>query len=163
MKPAALLLTLMLWPGCVPAIDLDTDPVEVLLAEARMPDGVVFEIMTWEDRSWDWAAPMLRDHAGRLWRRFPGLDIALVSHGHELFDLALRNRDRHRTALEIIAGLHDQGVDIHIDGEYARWKRLGQKDFPVFIDVAESGSAQLEDYLKLGFVLIRLESPDATD
>ena len=163
MKSAALLVALVFSPGRALAIDINAGSIEAVLDGTQMPGGVVFEIMAWEDRSWDWAAPLLQDYAGRLWRRFPGLDLALVSHGHELFDLALRNRGQHRDAVELLAELHDRGIDIHVDGEYARWKRLGPKDFPGFVNLTESGSAQLEDYLKLGFVLIRLEAPDATD
>ena len=163
MRSAALLLALALLPARAETADIDPGSLEALLQSAQIPDGVVFEIMTWEDRSWDWAAPLLRDYTSRLWHRFPGLDIALVSHGHELFDLALSNRGQYRDTFELLNSLHDKGVDIHVDGEYARWKRLGQNDFPVFVNVSESGSAQLEDYLKLGFVLIRLEATNATD
>ena len=53
--------------------------LEQLLASAGRPEGVVFEIIAWRDRTWDWAAPQLRVHVEHLRARFPGLDMALVS------------------------------------------------------------------------------------
>ena len=59
--------------------------------------------------------------------------------------------------------LSAEGLDMHGCGEYAAWKRLKQKDFLDFVDVAASGSAQLADCLETGTAHIRLEPPRATD
>ena len=137
--------------------------METLLSARQAPEGVVFEIMAWRDHTWDWAAPRLRAYVDRLRARFPGLEVALISHGAELFDLTRQSAARRRPAIDELARLGAEGLDIHVCGEYAAWKRLGQKDFLDFVDVAASGSAQLADYLELGFAHVRLEAPHAID
>ncbi len=150
------------WAG-VAAAQSSLSRVAELLAATDAPEGVVFEIMQWEDRSWDWAVPLLDRHVGELRARFPGLDMALVSHGAELFELTHAAGLDQTAALRQLAELQRAGIAIHICGEYARWKHLGADDFLSFVDVAPSGSAQLADYVRLGFVPIRLEPPHALD
>ncbi len=161
MKFVLLLLGLS-WAG-VSAAQSSLPRVAELLAAGEAPDGVVFEIMQWEDRSWDWAVPLLDRHVGELRARFPGLDVALVSHGAELFELTRAAGLDQTAALRQLAELQRAGLTIHVCGEYARWKQLGSDDFLPFVDVAPSGSAQLADYIRLGFVPVRLESPHAPD
>ena len=157
-----LLLLCLTWAG-VGVAQPSSARVAELLAAPEAPDGVVFEIIQWEDHSWDWAAPLLGRHVDALRARFPGLDIALVSHGAELFDLTHDAGLAGTKALQRLAALRRAGVALHVCGEYAAWKHLDQDDFLPFVDVAASGSVQLADYIRLGFVSIRLESPDATD
>ncbi len=135
---------------------------ELLAAEGEL-DGVVFEVMAWQDNSWDWAAPMLQGYVNRLHRKYPDLDVALISQGAELFDLTLRAGLKDSPPLRQLASLNAAGLEIHIDGQYARWKRLGSRDFLDFVDVVESGDAQLADYIELGFEHVKLEPPDEVD
>ena len=155
---------LLSWAGLTAAAAQDPAArVEALLASDHAPEGVLFEIMAWEDHSWDWAVPQLTTHVGNLRARFPGLDIVLVSHGAELFELTRDAGLAATPALRELADLHGAGVTIHVGGDYAQWKRLEQRDFLPFVDVAASGSAQIEDYVALGFVRITLEAPHAPD
>ena len=163
MKFKLMVAGLLLWFAQLFAADIHNSQLEQLLTAAQAPDGVVFEIMAWKDHSWDWAAPMLRSYVDQLQRKYPGLDIAVVSHGAELFDLTRNAGLQDTPALRQLASLSDEGVDFHVCGEYAKWKRLGQPDFLEFVDVSESGSAQLADYIKLGFKPVKLEPPHALD
>ena len=140
-----------------------SSPIDELLSAAQSPDGVVFEIMAWRDHSWDWAVPRLRDYITRLRARFPELEFALISHGAELFELTRAAELAERPAIRELARLGNEGLAVHVDGAFAQWKRLGQRDFLDFVDVSPSADAQLADYIKLGFTHIRLEAPDATD
>ena len=163
MKLAPLLAGLLLSSAQLQAESLQNAALQQLLLAPQAPDGVVFEIMAWEDRTWDWAAPRLRRYVDQLRENYPGLDIVLISQGAELFDLPRRAGLQETPALRQLAALGEEGVNIYISGDYAKWKRLGEKDFVDFVDVAESGSALLEDYIELGFVPIKLESPDGID
>ncbi len=163
MKLGAVFFCLLLWLGAPRAGDAGASQVERLLADDRPPDGIVFEIMTWRDHSWDWAAPRLRDYVERLRARFPGLEFALVSHGAELFELRREAGQRPRASIELLARLSAQGMAVHVDGDYAQWKRLGPQDFLGFVDLAPSAEAQLADYVKLGFTRIRLEPAHGPD
>ena len=163
MKLVPLVAGLLLSSAQLQAEDSQNAALQQLLLERQAPDGVVFEIMAWEDRTWDWAAPLLRRYVDQLREKYPGLDIVLISQGAELFDLARRAGLQETPALRQLAALGEEGVNIYINGDYAKWKRLGKKDFVDFVDVAESGSALLEDYIELGFVPIKLEPPDGID
>ena len=163
MKLVPLVAGLLLSSAQLQAEDSQNAALQQLLLERQAPDGVVFEIMAWEDRTWDWAAPLLRRYVDQLREKYPDLDIVLISQGAELFDLARRAALRETPALRQLAALGEEGVNIYISGDYAKWKRLGKKDFVDFVDVAESGSALLEDYIELGFVPIKLEPPDGID
>lgn len=159
----SLLICLLLACGPLQAADSGNPRLAQLLAIGQPPAGVVFEIVAWEDNTWDWAAPMLRDYADRLRARYPRLELALVSHGAELFDLARQSALQDEPGILELGRLSAEGVEIHVCGEYAKWKRLGPQDFLDFVDVAASGSALLADYIELGFERIRLERPHATD
>ena len=151
---------------CLPAIEASefrNGEVDALVAADTEPDGVVFEIVTWEDNSWDWAAPMLSALTRQLRNRYPDLDIALVSHGNELFDLALEQENQSKPAMQSLQNLSDDNVDIHVCGNFAKYKHLGTNDFLPFVDVSPSGPAQINDYTKLGFTRILLEAPNDAD
>ena len=161
MRLGAVFCCLLLWLGATRAGDADAAQLERLLADDRSPDGVVFEIITWGDHSWDWAAPRLQDYVGRLRAKFPGLEFALVSHGAELFEL--KREAEPRASIELLARISAEGMAVHVDGAYARWKRLGPQDFLDFVDVIPSAESQLADYVNLGFARIRLEPPHGLD
>ena len=137
--------------------------VDNLITANNEPDGVVFEIITWEDNTWDWAAPLLQSLTEQLRAKYPGLDIALISHGNELFDLASKNADRSRAAMNTLQNLSDNNVDIYVCGDFAKYKHLGTGDFLPFVDVAPSGPAQLQDYIHLGFEHVMLDQTNVSD
>jgi len=163
MKLAPLVAGLLLSSAQLQAEDSPRTAQQQLLQSRQAPDGVVFEITAWEDNSWDWAAPLLRRYVDQLHDKYPGIDIVLISQGAELFDLARRAALQDTPALQQLARLSEEGIDIYISGDYARWKRLGEKDFVDFVDIAESGAALLDDYIELGYVPVKLERPHGID
>jgi len=163
MKLAPLVAGLLLSSAQLQAEDTPSTTLQHLLQARQAPDGVVFEITAWEDNSWDWAAPLLRRYVDQLREKYPGIDIVLISQGAELFDLARRAELQDTPALQQLARLSKEGIDIYISGDYARWKRLGEKDFVDFVEIAESSAALLDDYIELGFVPVRLERPHGND
>jgi len=163
MKPARLAICLLLVFSSLQAGDQVENGLQRLLAGEQEPEGVVFEIIAWQDNTWDWAAPMLRAYVERLRAKHPGLEVALISHGAELFDLARSADLQDKPAIRELARLSAEGVEIHVCGEYASWKRLGPTDFLDFVDVAASGSAQLADYVRLGYTHIKLEPAHGID
>jgi intracellular sulfur oxidation DsrE/DsrF family protein len=48
------------------------------------------------------------------------------------------------------------GMDVHVCGTVANRMSILEDRFADFIDIAPSGTAQLNDYRKLGFVVIRI-------
>jgi intracellular sulfur oxidation DsrE/DsrF family protein len=154
---------LLLTSGSILADEFEHAGVDGLIAADREPDGVVFELIAWDDNTWDWAAPMIESFTHRLRHKYPEVDIALVSHGAELFDLALEQDMGSDPAIRQLRSISDENVDIHVCGNYASYKGLGDGDFLPFVDVSPSASAQLADYRKLGFAHILLEKPNGVD
>jgi intracellular sulfur oxidation DsrE/DsrF family protein len=136
--------------------------VSQIIQSAEMPEGIVFELITFEEDAWQWVAPMLEALTTQLRQKFPEIEIALVSHGSEMFDLATRENRHSQPEIKQLASISDSGVDIHVCGNFASYQQLGDDDFLKFVDVAPSAPTQLNDYLNLGFELIRLEKPDDT-
>lgn len=162
MKPAGLIVSLLLLTGLAQAAEFYHAKVEQLIAQDLQPDGVVFELMSWEDNSWNWAVPMLDRFISRLQQKFPGLDVALVSHGAEMFDLSISANKKDDPAIKQLEDLHSNGLEVHVSADYAKYKRMDANSFLDFVDVPDSSDAQLENYQQLGFVRIRLEPPGAT-
>lgn len=131
-----------------------------LLAQDQPPSGVVFEIVTGDPQALSWAVPQVTDYAKRLRARFPGLEIAVVTHGQEMFVL---QKDRRAAAPAVHAGIEalsrEQGIPVHVCETYAGWRGVGAEAFPDYVNVAPAGPAQVNDYLQLGYVLIKISAP----
>ncbi len=140
----------------------DHPVVAQLLAQPQAPPGVVFEIATGDPAALAWAVPQVADYARRLRSRFPGLDMAVVSHGREMFAL---QQDRRAVA----AGVHgaveqlarEQHIPVHVCGTYANWRGVAEEAFPDYVNVAPEGPAQVRAYQALGYVVVRVDRPAA--
>lgn len=139
------------------------DDVERLILSGEQLVGVVFEIVEGEDDALEWALPQVGRLSKRLRERFPGLDVAVVTHGSEQFGLLSSRKDGplssiHTDAIE----LSERGVSLHVCGAHAGWYGHDATDFPSYVDVSASGPAQLNDYANLGYEVVRLEQ-ESTD
>jgi len=135
--------------------------IERLLAASAPPVGVVFEIAEDDEEALSWALPMVVSASERLRVRFPGLPIAVVTHGSEQFGLLTREVDGP------LAGLHGKArelrasdIDLHVCGTHAGWLGHAPEDFPDYVDVSPAGPAQIRDYRNLGYQLVRLRRAD---
>ena len=72
---------------CAAVVAKGVDPLTKILAAPSAPAGVVFDIEEWDADALDWAIPMVVQRVEQLRKRFPGLPIAVVSHGDEEFAL----------------------------------------------------------------------------
>lgn len=87
-----------------------------------------------------------------LKNKYPNLDVVLLSHGPELHAFSLPGEH-----LETYRKLSQAGkVMIHVCEVTAGHIDLTPDDFPDFVDVAPSGTAQLNDYIKLEYDVIRI-------
>jgi intracellular sulfur oxidation DsrE/DsrF family protein len=133
------------------------DDVEALLAATEAPEGVVFEIVSGDEEILGKLLPGLKADIKRLRTRFPGIPIAVVSHGAEQFALTRGNRknepELHAISEELVT---DQNVNLHVCGTHAGWYGILPEDFPDYVDVAAAGPATINDYRALDYVLIKL-------
>ncbi len=133
------------------------DEIDDILASGTAPPGVVFEVVSGEEDLLEDVLPAIREDIKRLRKRFPGLDIAIVTHGEEQFALTTDNQanapELHSIAETLV---DDQQVSLHVCGTHAGWKGVSEEEFPEFVDVAAAAPAQINDYRALGYILIIL-------
>jgi hypothetical protein len=134
--------------------------LEELLARPVAPAGVVFEIVDRDPGALDVALPWVKAAAQRLKARHPGLPMALVTHGQEMFALQTGKRAENEAIHQIVQSLsRDDGIPVHVCETYAGRRGLAAEDFPAYIDVAPTGPAQIRNYEMLDYV--RLVVPRA--
>jgi intracellular sulfur oxidation DsrE/DsrF family protein len=133
------------------------DEVAALIARGTPPEGIVFEIASWDGDALDWAVPTVRGYAERLRKRFPGLSVAVVTHGNEMFSLrsdARATREPMHADVEKMV-LRDR-VPVHVCATYAERRGTALDAFPSYVNVAPSGPAQVRAYRDLGYTLVQV-------
>ena len=144
------LVALVALTGAAGAAPLTLDE---LLARPVAPAGVVFEIVDRDPGALEVALPWVKQAAQRLKARHPGLPMALVTHGQEMFALQTGKRAGNPAIHQIAESLsRDDGIPVHVCETYAGWRGLAAEDFPAYIDVAPSGPSQIRNYEALDYV-----------
>ncbi len=135
----------------------DAADVQALLNANTAPHGVVFEVASNDANGLVWAMPRVQRYVGALRERFPGLEIALVTHGREQFALTTQHlADRPALQNQIQQLVREQDVPVHVCETYAERNGVGAEQFPADVQVAAAGPAQVQAYRELGYTVIRL-------
>lgn len=130
----------------------DDAAVKEILQLPKAPDGVVFEIVSSNPDFLQRAIPKVKRHIATLRERFPGLSIAVVTHGDEQFALMEKNRDEYKEVHKQIVSLRqDDDVQLHVCGAYASWKNVSPEEFPDYVDVSATGPAEIRQYQDFGY------------
>ena len=149
-----------MWVFVLLALNVTAATVEGILAQEQPPEGVVFEIIEGSKKDLDWAVPTIREDTKRLRAKFPGLPIAVVSHGREEFGLTRQEARKRPGVHQMVKDLSDNlDVPVHVCATHASWYGVSPEDFPDYIEVSESGPAQINDYIALGYVLVIVGKP----
>jgi intracellular sulfur oxidation DsrE/DsrF family protein len=134
--------------------------IQQIMLSSKPPVGVVFEIASGDDEGLKWALPLVQSHAKQLREKFPGIELAMVFHGEEQFQLTKDSSqyfpDAHKQIKSLI---NDQDIDVHVCGNYAASFGVEEDDFVDYIDVASSGPAQVKSYEKDGYVVLFIRQP----
>lgn len=145
-------LTLLVLTGTAAAAPATLDD---LLARPTAPPGVVFEIVDRDPGALELALPWVKEAATRLKARHPGVPMALVTHGQEMFALQSNQRAGNQKVHQLAESLsRDQGIPMHVCETYAGWRGLAPENFPAYIDVAPSGPSQIRNYEMLDYVRV---------
>lgn len=115
------------------------------------PEGVVFEVIEWQDNTWQWASPMIQSLIIKLNIKYPDLEFAIVSHGDEQFELIKSRKKDQPIAMNILHNLNKDGVSLHVCGVNSSWNNTDYDEYIDIVDVAVSGPAKINDYIMLGF------------
>jgi intracellular sulfur oxidation DsrE/DsrF family protein len=130
--------------------------VENLLSRTEAPEGVVFEIVASAD-GLTWAIPKVKAYIARIHQRFPGVPIAIVTHGNEQFALQKKNAKKYGEVQNQVQSLvQDDNIQVHVCGTYAEMNGVDPEEFPDHVDVAAAGPAQINDYVAVGYELIQV-------
>jgi len=136
------------------------DDLDSIYARQQAPTGVVFEIVDWDDDYLQRAIPWVNQQIISLREKFPGLDIAVVSHGSEQFAL-LKDSDAaypevHSNVQRLIT---DHDITLELCLGHANMKGFNQDDFPAYVDIEASGPSQISAYESLGYekVVVAIE------
>ncbi len=156
---AAILLLLMLAP-MAHATDSSDTLVEAMIRAEQPPEGVVFEVVSSDPSGLQWALPRIRDYVKRLRARFPGLEMAVVTHGREEFSLQTKMNERYAEVHgEVRSLVQDSDVPVHVCAAYAETRGVEPQDFPDYVQVAPHGPIQIQNYEALGYTLVRVQKP----
>ncbi|MBT3447713.1 MAG: DsrE family protein [Candidatus Thioglobus sp.] len=135
--------------------------VNQLLESDNEPEGVVFELIESDKKTWKWAAPMIKDLKIQLKEKYPNIEIAVVSHGREQFQLLKSRVKSQQKAIAILEGLVQQeNIDLHVCGAHSSWFGINPDGYIDIVDVAVSGPAKINDYINLGYQPIQLHKPN---
>ena len=133
------------------------EQVEEILKLKEAPAGIVFEIVTGESNSLEWALPETQNYIKELRAKFPKLEFAIVTHGNEQFALQKTKDKKYKKVHSLTQQLvQSDNVPLHVCGTYAGWKGVSEEDFPDYVDVAAAGPATINDYISLGYILIKI-------
>lgn len=153
-----LLIAALLFANAVNAA-VDHPLITKLLTQDKAPPGVVFEIVTGDAAGLDWAVPQVANYAKRLRERFPKLEIAIVTHGQEMFAL---QKNQKAVAPEAHAGIEQlvkaQNIPVHVCETYAGWRGISAEAFPDYVNVSPAGPTQVKLYMELGYVRVKISS-----
>ncbi len=158
-KSSLYMLLLFLVTSLSQAAEFNDARINRLLNAEQAPDGVVFELISWDDKTWQWAAPMITDLRRQLQQKFPGIDVAVVSHGGEQFQLTKTAAAQQPQAIAQLQSLTDDGVNLHVCGTHSYWNDVDESAYLDMVSVSPSGPAQVSDYIKLGYTHILLRKP----
>ncbi|MEE8379998.1 MAG: DsrE family protein [Gammaproteobacteria bacterium] len=138
----------------------DEARLQKILSSNKPPVGVVFEIASGDGDGLKWAIPMVQSYAKQLREKFPGIELAVVSHGEELFQLTRDNRpyfaETHRQVQSLV---EDQSIEVHVCGNYAASSGVSEDEFVDYVDVAERGPVQVRAYINAGYELLFIRQP----
>lgn len=139
----------------VASADTARSTLESILKMKEAPSGVVFEIVTGAANGLKWALPRTKDYIAQLKKKFPDLAIAVVTHGNEQFALQEKNAGKYKKVHSITQQLVAEDIPVHVCGTFASWRDVTEEAFPDYVDVAAAGPATINDYIALGYILIK--------
>jgi len=100
--------------------------------------------------------PEVEKQSSRLRKKFPDLDIVVVSHGREMFALTAVKQSENLNLKTQVDSLVSQQIPVYVCGTYAERKGVSDAEFPENIRVAAEGTSQIKDYINLGYTHILL-------
>lgn len=127
-----------------------------IIQASEPPQGIVFEIVEAKRAFLDWALPEIETLSEKLTIKYPDLDIVVVTHGYEMLALTKSNQDKNPRLKQKVTSLTHKDIAIHVCGTFAGWNDVEESEFPSTIKIAAAAPALINDYVELGYTVIRV-------
>lgn len=138
--------------------DKDGIKIAELLTQKETPDGVVFELIGSENNDYlPNALKKIEDYKKQLQVKFPTIEIAVVSHGSEQFELTKMKASKSKKSHTLVQRLVAADIPVHICETHASWRGVTPEDFPDYITPSPQGPEQIRQYQELGYILVVVE------
>ncbi len=154
-----LVIFLLIFQSPAFATEFSNLSVTKIIQSNEVPDGVVFELMSWDKNTWQWASPMIYSLRNQLKAKYPEIDVAVVSHGAEQFQLTKDKVLEQAKAIAQLSELVEDGVSLHVCGTHSSWRDVPNSSYIDITDVTPSGPAQINNYINIGYKHVMLQSP----
>lgn len=136
----------------------ELEQINEILDAGEAPPGIVFVIYEYDESALTWIMPRLVYYVTLIHQRFPGLSVAVVSHGEEMLSLTKENAEVYpEVHFDLETLVKELDVQFHVCGSFATLNDFEENDFPDSIDVVPFGPAQVSDYKSLDYVVIDVE------
>lgn len=138
-----------------PVFANDKQDIASILAQSEIPDGVVFELLGSENgRYLPNALSKIESYTAQLKKKYPEIEIAVVAHGAEQFELTKNNSQKHSNTHRQVQRITSEDITVHICETHASWRGIEASDFPEYITVSAHGPIQIKQYQELGYLLV---------
>ena len=91
---------------------------------------------------------------GLLVEKFPDIEIAVVAHGSEQFELTKDNDKKQKKSHDLVKRITLDDTPVHICEAHANWRGVKAEEFPDYINVSASGPSQIRQYQELDYILV---------
>ncbi len=136
----------------------DKADIDEILSMSDAPDGVVFELIGSEDSKYlPNALSKVEAYKTQLKKKFPDIEVAVVAHGAEQFELTKDNAKKEKKSHDLVKRITLDDVPVHICETHASWRGVGAEDFPDYVTVSAQGPIQIRQYQELGYLLVVID------
>lgn len=118
------------------------------------PPGLVFEVIEENPAKLPVAIKIVQNRITRLRKQFPDMEFAVVSHGPELFALEKKQAKKFKQLHDNVIQMKNSDIPVHVCETFAGWHAKSAHDFPDYVNVSATGPAQINDYIKLGYMKV---------
>lgn len=135
----------------------DKEEIDSILALEKGPTGVVFELIGSENGKYlPESLKKVEAYKIKLKRKFPSIEVAVVTHGSEQFELTKDNAVKQSKTHDIVKRITAENVPVHICSAHASCRGKTEKDFPDYV-IANSGSGtQMRIYENQGYTRVTI-------
>ena len=136
----------------------DKADINKILAMKSAPDGVVFELIGSENSKYlPNALTKIEAYRDQLKKKFPAIEIAVVAHGSEQFELTKQSAKKEKKTHSLVKRITNDDIPVHICETHASWRGVEAQDFPEYITVSAQGPVQIKQYQELGYLLVVID------